>query len=139
LTFVNKSGIYKLVQNSDQIQKKGGEKQMKVSGGERSTGRGAVQYTAVLTRDGWVRLSCFEDAVYTGKGGGAQREYELEVDEDCIFAHFYRSNKGNESVYAYFRGKKKEFASFDAADDFAQKGNLPDGAQLYNGRYKETY
>jgi hypothetical protein len=87
---------------------------MLVESSERSTGMGATHYIAVLDGE-WIPVSQHPNASYLGRDHG-EEEYDVEVPDDTIFAYFYRSNRGNESVtIKNGKDKGKEFNSFERA------------------------
>lgn len=82
-----------------------------IVGGERSTGRGAVQYTAVLLAGEWVSLSAHPAARFHGHQQG-EDVYGVELPDDAVTAEFYRSNSGNEQVTT---SQGQHFGSFAEA------------------------
>jgi len=75
-----------------------------VKSSERSTGMGAIHFTAILGRDNlgrgkWIRISEHPQARYMGRDRGYE-EYEVDVADDAVSAQFDRSNRGNEYVSA---------------------------------------
>ena len=92
---------------------------MKVESHERSTGMGAVRYTAILTNGEWLRVSCHKDAQYHGRTDGIEN-YSVEIPDGTVSAHFCRTNSGNEYVSIY-DGSDPEpsFNSFEDADRWA--------------------
>ena len=90
---------------------------------ERSTGRGADKYTAILTRRGFVRISDLRKALSLGRENGVEK-YQIEVPFDAVVGEFYRSNSGKEDV-AITSGAQVgvNFRSFDAAREWGRKRN----------------
>jgi hypothetical protein len=67
---------------------------------ERTTGRGAVHYTAVPIGDTWIPLSKVSGRIYDGRIEGFET-YSLTVPNSQIYAKFYRSNYGREEVQVF--------------------------------------
>ena len=88
---------------------------------ERGTGTGATRYTAVLLDGSWWRVSMHPTTRYLGKSQGFHI-YELAVADDAITARFYRSNSGNESVFA---DNGMEWGSFAEARRWAAGWTAP--------------
>jgi len=85
---------------------------------ERSTGRGARHYTAVLLDGKWVKVSNHPEVVRAGREDDFQN-YMLDVADDAITADFYRSNSGIESVDA---SNGMQWDSFALAKRWAASG-----------------
>jgi len=103
---------------------------MEVNSSERRTGMGASTFSALLLDSKFVTVSKAPQAQYYGRDAGYEK-YSVEVPADSLWAIFYRSNKGNESVKVY-RGEVdltgynqptplKEFNSWDDADRWASE------------------
>mgnify|MGYP001616633965 FL=1 len=88
---------------------------------ERSTGMGAIRYTAVLLDGQWVRMSEAPGHRYNGRDHGEEC-YEIDVADDAVTASFYRSNGGNEQVTA---SNGQVWGSFEAADRWAAGESTP--------------
>lgn len=88
---------------------------------ERTTGMGAVHYTAVLLDGKWVRISEHPEAKYLGRQNGFSR-FLLYVSDDAVTAKFYRSNRGNEHVVT---SNGKEWNSFWEAEEWASSEDIP--------------
>ena len=78
---------------------------------ERSTGRGATTYEAILVDGEWVRVSDYPGRTYLGRDHGWE-DYEAIVPASAHTAHFYRSNSGKEQVTIE---EGPSFRSFEAA------------------------
>lgn len=79
---------------------------------ERSTGMGATRYTGIWNGEKFVRVSDMPGAEYVGRTRGVET-YRCYVNDFDIVAHFYRSNRGNESVEVEGFG---EYSSFSEAN-----------------------
>jgi hypothetical protein len=101
-----------------------------VTSEERSTGRGATCFVAVLLNGKFVRVSDMKGARYEGRQGGVEN-YEVDVADDAVVASFYRSNRGNEEVVT----EDKEWQSFEAAHRWAAAKNTPNTCECC-GRMK---
>lgn len=86
---------------------------------ERSTGMGATRFTAILLDGKFVRISDMPDSRYEGRQAGVEI-YEADVADDAVYAEFYRSNRGNETVEIT---GGESFRSFDAARRWAASEN----------------
>jgi hypothetical protein len=91
---------------------------MKVVSEERSTGRGAIRFSAILLAGEFVRVSEIQECVYLGRESGVEK-YEIEVPEGTVTADFYRSNSGKEDVWV---STGESFQSFEAAQKWARGG-----------------
>ena len=86
-----------------------------VTSKERSTGRGATKFTAILADHRWVPISDMPGVRYMGREAGVEF-YEVDVADDALTAKFYRSNSGNENVET---SNGKHWSSFSQADHYA--------------------
>ena len=86
---------------------------------ERTTGKGAKHYSAILVDGTWVALSQIDDALYLGRRDGFER-YQLEVVDGTFTGKFYRSNSGREEVTATNGTMVVTFESFAHAKAWAQ-------------------
>jgi len=91
----------------------------KVESAERSTGRGATKFTAILLGGEWVQVSRHPGVRHHGRADGVEN-FSVEVADDAITARFYRSNGGNESVTI---STGEEFQSFEDAREWASDRN----------------
>ena len=90
---------------------------------ERSTGRGADKYTAILIRRGFARVGDLRKALYLGREKGVDK-YQVEVPFDTVVGEFYRSNSGKEDVNITSGAQVGvNFRSFDAAQEWGRKRN----------------
>lgn len=88
---------------------------------ERSTGMGATRFAAVLLNGKFVRVSDMKESRYEGRQAGVEI-YEVDVADDAVYAEFYRSNRGNETVEIT---GGETFLSFDTARRWAASGAIP--------------
>lgn len=88
---------------------------------ERSTGMGATRFEAILMDGRWTAISQVPNARYEGRAHG-EEFYEIDVADDAISAHFYRSNSGRERVSA---SNGLEWKSFESADRWASAKKVP--------------
>jgi len=70
---------------------------MIIASRERTTGRGATKFTAILNDFQFVPLSRIPSVAYHGRDNG-EDVYSLDVKYADVYAEFYRSNSGHESV-----------------------------------------
>lgn len=75
---------------------------------------GAVQFTAVLIKGKFIRVSDLPEVRMKGTSRG-YTTYEVTIPSRTITAKFFRSNRGNE--YVYCGGER--FGSFAAAQEWA--------------------
>lgn len=92
---------------------------MLIKSSERTTGRGAATYAAIFIEGTFFKVSDFENAHYMGRQDGWEN-YEVDVPGNPIWAKFYRSNSGKETVTVFAGSEQiEEFYSFAAAIDWA--------------------
>ena len=110
---------------------------MKIEGGFRSTGMGAYHGTKLLVGKEWMPIYEVSSVRYLGRHNGVN-EYSLDVDDDAIWARFYRSNSGKEDVTIH-KGQKqiKEFHSFSEADRWAANEKEPEYCPLCGRRIND--
>ena len=87
---------------------------MKIKGSFRSTGMGAYHGTAIPVYGKWTPIREAPGVRFHGRDRG-YNNYSLEAPDDQVWANFYRSNSGKESVNI-FQGEV-EIASFNSFED----------------------